>query len=58
MREDERGQAKARVKNKNRKRRRDGGIEAGLMEADANMDADLRAKCQADTLHEVLRVML
>lgn len=52
IREDERARAKARVKSNNRKRRREGGVEAGLMEADANVDGDLRAKCQADALHE------
>lgn len=53
IREDERARAKARVKSNNRRRRREGGVEAGLMEADANVDGDLRAKCQADALHEV-----
>lgn len=53
IREDERARAKARVKSKNRKRRREGGVEAGLMEADARVDDDVRAKCQADALHEV-----
>lgn len=53
IREDERARAKARVKSKNRKRRRDGSVEAGLMEADARVDDDVRAKCQADALHEV-----
>lgn len=53
VREDERARAKARVKSKNRKRRREGSVEAGLMEADANVDDDVRAKCQADALHEV-----
>ena len=53
IREDERARAKARVKSKNRKRRRDGSVEAGLMEADARVDEDVRAKCQADALHEV-----
>lgn len=55
IREDERARAKARVKSKNRKRRRDGSVEAGLMEADARVDDDVRAKCQADALHEVWR---
>ncbi|CAM9580999.1 unnamed protein product [Scytosiphon promiscuus] len=54
IREDERARAKARVKSKNRKRRRDGTVEAGLMEADARVDDDVRAKCQADALHEVM----
>lgn len=53
VREDERARAKARVKSKNRKRRREGSVEAGLMEADARVDDDIRAKCQADALHEV-----
>ena len=53
IREDERARAKARVKSKNRKRRREGSVEAGLMEADARVDEDVRAKCQADALHEV-----
>lgn len=53
VREDERARAKARVKSKNRKRRREGSVEAGLMEADASVDDDVRAKCQADALHEV-----
>lgn len=53
IREDERARAKARVKSKNRKRRREGSVEAGLMEADARVDDDVRAKCQADALHEV-----
>lgn len=55
VREDERARAKARVKSKNRKRRREGSVEAGLMEADARVDDDVRAKCQADALHEVCR---
>ncbi|CAM9759191.1 unnamed protein product [Ectocarpus sp. 12 AP-2014] len=54
VREDERARAKARVKSKNRKRRREGSVEAGLMEADASVDDDVRAKCQADALHEVM----
>ena len=41
------------MKNKNRKRRKEGGVEAGLMEADARVDDDVRAKCEADALHEV-----
>lgn len=41
------------MKSKNRKRRREGSVEAGLMEADARVDEDVRAKCQADALHEV-----
>lgn len=53
IREDERARAKARVKSKNRKRRREGSVEAGLMEADARVDDDVRAKCQAEALHEV-----
>ena len=53
IREDERARAKARVKSKNRKRRREGSVDAGLMEADARVDEDVRAKCQADALHEV-----
>lgn len=58
IREDERARAKARVKSKNRKRRREGSVEAGLMEADARVDDDVRAKCQADALHEVRHVCL
>ncbi|CAM9791012.1 unnamed protein product [Ectocarpus sp. 4 AP-2014] len=54
VREDERARAKARVKSKNRKRRREGSVEAGLLEADASVDDDVRAKCQADALHEVM----
>ncbi|CAM9243730.1 unnamed protein product, partial [Choristocarpus tenellus] len=54
VREDERARAKARVKSKNRKRKREGGVDAGLMEADAGVDEDLQAKCQADALHEVM----
>lgn len=53
VREDERARAKARVKSKNRKRRKEGSVEAGLMEADARLDDDVRAKCEADALHEV-----
>lgn len=41
------------MKNKNRKRRKEGSVEAGLAEADARVDEDLHAKTQGDALHEV-----